>query len=142
MLVVLFVVGALLPLRVASPGRCGTLARAASGAHEAPDSEENPCRCCLVRSLQLCRHRNPLKRDTDRAHRERANEERQEEREEEGDMSVPPVSSNVHGQLDAQIAQLTQCKPLPEHEVCVCYVVCVGMISGWWFWSFRCFGRK
>ena len=32
-------------------------------------------------------------------------------------MSVPPVSSNVHGQLDAQIAQLTQCKPLPEHEV-------------------------
>lgn len=43
-------------------------------------------------------------------------------------MSVPPVSSNVHGQLDAQIAQLTQCKPLPEHEVCVCYVVCVGMV--------------
>ena len=75
-LVVLFVVGALLPLRVASPGRCGTLARAASGAHEAPDSDENPCRCCLVRSLQLCRHRNPLKRDTDRAHREGANEER------------------------------------------------------------------
>lgn len=36
---------------------------------------------------------------------------------EAGEMSVPPVSSNVHGQLDAQIAQLTQCKPLPEHEV-------------------------
>jgi hypothetical protein len=34
-----------------------------------------------------------------------------------GDMSIPPVSSNVHGQLDAQIAQLIQCKPLPEHEV-------------------------
>lgn len=32
-------------------------------------------------------------------------------------MSIPPVSSNVHGQLDAQIAQLIQCKPLPEHEV-------------------------
>jgi len=30
-------------------------------------------------------------------------------------MNSPPVSSN--GQLDAQIAQLTQCKPLPEHEV-------------------------
>lgn len=32
-------------------------------------------------------------------------------------MSVTPVSSNVHGQLDAQIAQLIQCKPLPELEV-------------------------
>lgn len=39
-------------------------------------------------------------------------------------MSVPPVSSNVHGQLDAQIAQLTQCKPLPEHEVCVLCGMC------------------
>jgi serine/threonine-protein phosphatase 2A catalytic subunit len=32
-------------------------------------------------------------------------------------MSVVQVSSNVHGQLDAQIEQLTQCKPLPEQEV-------------------------
>ena len=30
---------------------------------------------------------------------------------------MAPASSNVHGQLDAQIAQLTQCKPLPEQEV-------------------------
>ncbi len=35
-------------------------------------------------------------------------------------MIVVPVFSNVHGQLDAQIAQLMQCKPLPEHEVCMC----------------------
>jgi serine/threonine-protein phosphatase 2A catalytic subunit len=32
-------------------------------------------------------------------------------------MIVVPVFSNVHGQLDAQIVQLMQCKPLPEHEV-------------------------
>jgi len=32
-------------------------------------------------------------------------------------MSVEQVSSNVYGQLDAQIAQLIQCKPLPEQEV-------------------------
>ncbi len=32
-------------------------------------------------------------------------------------MSVVQVSSNVHGQLDAQIEQLIQCKPLPEQEV-------------------------
>lgn len=37
--------------------------------------------------------------------------------ERQGAMSVAPASSNVHGQLDAQIAQLTQCKPLPEQEV-------------------------
>lgn len=30
-------------------------------------------------------------------------------------MSVPPISSN--GQLDTQIAQLIQCKPLSEVEV-------------------------
>jgi hypothetical protein len=34
-----------------------------------------------------------------------------------GAMSVVQVSSNVHGQLDAQIEQLIQCKPLPEQEV-------------------------
>ena len=39
---------------------------------------------------------------------------------------MPPVSSNVHGQLDAQIAQLTQCKPLPEHEV---RLVSIGSVS-------------
>eukprot|EP01018_Ginkgo_biloba_P021074 Gb_06735 [translate_table: standard] len=31
-------------------------------------------------------------------------------------MSVEPVSSNSYGQLDAQIAQLMQCKPLLEQE--------------------------
>ncbi len=39
-------------------------------------------------------------------------------------MIVVPVFSNVHGQLDAQIVQLMQCKPLPEQEVCVCACVC------------------
>lgn len=32
-------------------------------------------------------------------------------------MSVAVAASTAHGQLDAQIAQLNQCKPLPEHEV-------------------------
>jgi len=39
-------------------------------------------------------------------------------------MIVVPVFSNVHGQLDAQIVQLMQCKPLPEQEVCACACVC------------------
>jgi len=47
-------------------------------------------------------------------------------------MSVPPVSSNVHGQLDAQIAQLIQCKPLPEHEVRYASVILNPSISLAW----------
>jgi hypothetical protein len=39
-------------------------------------------------------------------------------------MIVVPIFSNVHGQLDAQIVQLMQCKPLPEQEVCACACVC------------------
>jgi len=44
-------------------------------------------------------------------------------------MIVVPVFSNVHGQLDAQIVQLMQCKPLPEHEVCMCVCVCFFFLS-------------
>ena len=32
-------------------------------------------------------------------------------------MSVDQINSNSHGNLDEQIAQLMQCKPLSEQEV-------------------------
>jgi hypothetical protein len=45
-------------------------------------------------------------------------------------MSVEQVSSNVYGQLDAQIAQLIQCKPLPEQEVFfrLCHPICFSLL--------------
>ncbi len=45
-------------------------------------------------------------------------------------MSVEQVSSNVYGQLDAQIAQLIQCKPLPEQEVffLFCHPICLSLL--------------
>lgn len=45
-------------------------------------------------------------------------------------MSVEQVSSNVYGQLDAQIAQLIQCKPLPEQEVFFrfCHPICFSLL--------------
>jgi hypothetical protein len=45
-------------------------------------------------------------------------------------MSVEQVSSNVYGQLDAQIAQLIQCKPLPEQEVFFrfCHPICLSLL--------------
>ena len=43
-------------------------------------------------------------------------------------MSFDPVSSNSHHNLDEQIAQLMQCKPLSEQEVSFLE------ISLFWFW--------